>query len=82
MNWKLSKTFGTGVMVFLITVCFIPAISGAFEAGDGRPDKGFDRKDHHRPALGIWRNPQMVQELELTAEQVKQLREADVTFRE
>ena len=82
MNSKLSKKFGTGVMVLLITVCFIPAMAGAFAAGDGRQDKGFDRKDHHRPALGIWRNPQMVQEIELTTEQVKQLRDADFTFRE
>lgn len=82
MNSKLSKKFGTGVMVLLITVCFIPAMAGAFVAGDGRQDKGFDRKDHHRPALGIWRNPQLVKELELTTEQVKQLRDADFTFRE
>ncbi len=32
------------------------------------------RKDRHRPALGIWRDPQMVEKLELTAEQVKQVR--------
>ena len=82
MNSKLSKKFGTGVMVLLITVCFIPAMAGAFVAGDGRQDKGFDRKDHHRPALGIWRNLQLVKQLELTTEQVKQLRDADFTFRE
>ncbi len=82
MNLKLNKEFGTGVMVLLITVCFIPAIAGAFSPGDGRQGKGFDRKDHHRSALGIWRDPQMVQELELTKEQVKQVRNADFTFRE
>ena len=82
MNLKLSKTFGTGVMVLLIMVCFIPAMAGAFTAGDGKHDKGFDRKDRHRTALGIWRDPQMVQKLELTTEQVKQLREADFVFRE
>ena len=82
MNWKLSKTFGTGVMVFLITVCFIPAIAVAFAPGDGRQDKEFARKDQHRPALGIWRDPQMIQDLELTKEQVKQLRDADFAFRE
>ncbi len=74
MNSKLGKTFVTGVMVLLITVCFIPAMAGAFTAGDGKHDKGFDRKDRHRPALGIWRDPQMVEKLELTAEQVKQVR--------
>ena len=82
MNWKLSKTFGTGVMVLLITVCFIPAIAGASAPGDGRQDKGFDKKDHRQPALGIWRDPQMVKKLELTIEQVKQLRDADFVFRE
>ena len=82
MNSKLSEKFGTGVIVLLITVCFIPAMAGAFAPEDGRQDKGFVRKDHHRPALGIWRDPQMVQKLGLTAEQVKQLRDADFTFRE
>ena len=82
MNLKLSKKLVTGVAVLLITVCFIPAIAGAFASEDGKHDKGFDRKDRHRPALGIWRDPQMVQKLELTAEQVKQVRNVDFTFRE
>ncbi len=82
MNSKLSKKFGPGVMVLLIAVCFIPAMAGAFAPGDGKLDKGFGMQDRHRPALGIWRDPQMVQKLELTAEQVKQLRDADFTFRE
>ena len=82
MNSKFGKTIVTGVMVLLITVCFIPAMAGAFTAGDGKHDKGFDRKDRHRPALGIWRDLQMAQKLELTTEQVKQLRDADFVFRE
>jgi len=82
MNSKLSNKIGTGLVVLLITVCFIPAMAGAFAPGDGKHDKGFDRKDRHRPVLGIWRDPQMVQKLGLTAEQVKQVRDADFTFRE
>ena len=82
MNSKLSKKFGMIAIILLISVCFIPAIAGAFAPEDGKQDKEFDRKDHHRPALGIWRDPQMIQELELTKEQVKQLRDADFTFRE
>ena len=82
MKSKLFKKTGTTVMVLLITVCFIPAIVGAFAPGDGRQDKGFGRKDHHRSDLGIWRDPQMVQKLELTENQVKQIRDADFTFRE
>mgnify|MGYP003702811113 CR=1 FL=1 len=82
MNSKLSKKFGMIAIILLISVCFIPAIAGAFAPEDGKQDKEFDRKDHHRPALGIWRDPQMIQELELTKEQVKQLRDADFAFRE
>ena len=81
MNSRLSKKLGTGVVVLLISVCFIPAMAGAFATGDGRQGKGFDSKGHHRSALGIWRDPQMVQKLGLTAEQVKQVRDADFTFR-
>jgi len=80
MNSKLSKKIGTSVVVLLITVCFIPAMAGAFAPGDGRQDKGFDRKGHHRSALGFWRNPQMVQKLGLTSEQVKKVRDADFAF--
>lgn len=82
MKSKLSKKFGTGIIVLLITICFIPAFAGAFAPGDGKHDKGFDRKDRHRPVLGIWRDPQMVQKLGLTAEQVKKVRDADFAFRE
>jgi hypothetical protein len=82
MNSKLSKKLGTGIVVLLITVCFIPAIAGAFALGDGKHDRGLDRKGRYRNVLGIWRDPQMVQKLGLTAEQVKKVRDADFTFRE
>ena len=82
MNSNLGKKFSTGIIFLLITVCFIPAMAGAFTPGDQRQDKGFDRQCHHRPALGIWRDPQMIEKLELTKKQVKQLRNADFTFRE
>ena len=82
MNSKLSKKFGTGVVVLLITVCFIPAMAGAFAAGDGKHDRGIDGKGRPRNVLGIWRDPLMVQKLGLTTEQVKKARDADFTFRE
>ena len=69
-------------MVLLITVFFIPAFAGAFTPGDCKPDKRFGMKRHHMSPLGIWRNPKMVQELGLTDEQVKGLREADFAHRE
>jgi len=82
MNSRFSKRLGAGVMVLLTAVCFIPAVAGAAASGDGRQDRGFGGKGCHRPALGLWRDPQMVQELNLTEDQVKQVRDADFTFRE
>lgn len=82
MSKKLVKKVGTGVMVLLVMACFIPVTAGAFAPGDGKHGKGIDRHGHHRSALGIWRNPQIVQKLELTPEQVKKVRESDFTLRE
>lgn len=82
MTAKRNKQIGTSVMILLIMACFIPANLGAFAPGDGRPDRGHHEKGHHRSALGIWRNPQMVQKLGLTAEQIKKVRVADFTFHE
>ncbi len=81
MNSRRKK-LGTGLIVLLTAVCFIPAVAGAFTPGGGRQEKGFGGKGIHPPALGIWRNPQMVQQLEITEEQIKELRDADFTSRE
>jgi len=82
MNSNLRQKFFTGTMVLLVTVFFIPAFAGAFTPGQCKPDKGFGMKRHHMSPLGIWQNPKMVQELGLTDEQVKELREADFAHRE
>ena len=82
MNSRLGKKIGTGIMAFLLTICFIPAISGAFAPGDGRQYSGFHKGGHRGPGLRIWRDSQMVQKLDLTEDQVKQIRDADFTFRE
>jgi Spy/CpxP family protein refolding chaperone len=82
MNSNLRQKFFTGAMVLLVTIFFIPGFAGAFTQGQCRPDKGFGMKRHQMSPLGIWRNPKMVQELGLTDEQVKGLREADFAHRE
>lgn len=82
MKLKLSKKFGTGVIVFLIMAFFIPAIAGAFPPGNSMQGSGFHSKGRHRSVLGIWRNQEMVKKLGITAEQVKQLKDADFTSRE
>jgi Spy/CpxP family protein refolding chaperone len=82
MNSNLRHKFFTGAVVLLVTVFFIPSFAGAFTPGQCKPDKGFGIKRHHGSPLGIWRNPKMVQDLRLTDEQVKALREADFAHRE
>lgn len=82
MRKLMNKNTGIGVMVLLITVCFVPAMVGAFGQGDGERGKGFDGKGHHRSPLGIWRNPKVVENLALTDEQVDQLRNLDFSHRE
>jgi Spy/CpxP family protein refolding chaperone len=82
MNSNLRQKFFTGAIVMLVTVFFIPTFAGAFTPGQCKPDKGFGMKKHHVSPLGIWQNPKMVQELGLTDEQVKGLREADFAHRE
>ncbi len=70
-------------MVVFITICFIPVLSSAGTPGEQRQGKEFEMKGPHGgPALGIWRNPQMVEKLALTDNQVKQIKETDFTFRE
>ena len=82
MNSNLRQIFSTGAMVLLAMVFFIPAFAGAFTPGDCKPDRGFGMKRHHASPLRIWRNPEMIQEIRLTDEQVKGLREADFANRE
>ena len=84
MNGKHRKTIGSGMAILLVTVtiCFIPAIASAFPSGEEMRGGPGDKKGHRRPVLGIWRNPQLVQELGLTDEQVKQVRDTDFAFRE
>jgi len=82
MNLNLRKKLFTGAMVLLITAFFIPTFAGAFTPGNHKPDRGFGMKRHHMSPLGIWRNPKMIQELGLTDQQIKGLREADFAHRE
>lgn len=82
MNSKFKKTMGIGMALLLMTACVFPAIAGAFPAGDPMKDKVDGRKGHRRPVLGFWRNAQLIQKMGLTDEQVKQVRDADFSFRE
>ncbi len=87
MDAKLRRTVDRSIMVLVLAAFFmaagaLPAMAGA-SAKTAVGHKGaMERHRHHRPPLGIWQDPQMVQKLELTEAQIKKLRDADFTSRE
>lgn len=82
MDAKYKKSVGAGVAILMITVFFIPVLANAIPPGEAKHDRAGGKKGHHRPVLGIWQDPQLVEDLALTDEQIKQVREADFASRE
>ncbi len=82
MNSIMRQKVFAGATALLLLACFIPAVAGAFSPGDDNPGKRSGMKRRHGCPLGIWQNPKMIQELELSEEQIKGLRDADFAFRE
>jgi Spy/CpxP family protein refolding chaperone len=80
-------TAGSRIMVlvlaaFFMAAGFLPAMAGGYATKASWQKGGMERSRHHRPVLGLWQDPEMVQQLELTEQQVKKLRDADFTSRE
>lgn len=87
MNTKLRRTVGRNIMVLVLAAFFmaagsLPAVAGASAKAAVWHKGGMEKHRHHRPALKIWQDPEMVQKLELTEAQIKKLRDADFTSRE
>jgi Spy/CpxP family protein refolding chaperone len=87
MKTDRKKRVGTSVIVLLsavafVAACFVPAMADGSGPYGGKRGKGMDRPGHHRSALGIWKSQQLIEELELTDEQVTQLKEADFASQE
>ena len=87
MNTKQRRTVGRSIMVIVLAAFFmaagsLPVMAGASAKTAVWHKGGMERHRHHRPPLGIWHDPQMVQKLELTEAQIKKLRDADFTSRE
>lgn len=88
MNANIRKKIGTGIMAVLLAAAIVPSIA---EARRGNCNKGggqgmgmnCDMKGGRGgAAFGIWQNPQAVQDLGLSADQVKKLKEAEFASRE
>jgi len=77
---------GLCAVLFLFLVIIIPAVAGAFSPGDGSPrmvpysEKGLH--PHPMPPPALWRNPEIIEALTITEEQISKLKEADFAFRE
>ncbi len=81
MNATIRKKIGTGIMAVLLAAALIPSIA---EARRGNCNKGGGQGMGMNcgAALGVWQNPQAVQDMGLSAEQVKKLKEVDFASRE
>jgi Spy/CpxP family protein refolding chaperone len=88
MNANLKAKPPTGVMAPMIVVAVIAATAITALAIDmpgpqhAWQEKGMDRLHRWAPVLGVWRNPQLVEKLALTDEQVSKLRETDFSVQE
>lgn len=87
MSTNLREHLGTGAVAVLIAViftaiCIIPAMAEMTPPADRWHEKGKGRHKRQGAFLGMWRNPQLVQALELSENQIDQLRDADFATRE
>lgn len=77
MNAKVTQRIGKGLMTALIAAAFIlPANAWARKGNCDMSGKG------KSGTCRLWTNPQMVEDLALTPEQIKKLKEADFAARE
>lgn len=87
MSANIRKKIGTGIMAVLLAAAIVPSIA---EARRGNCNKGGGQsmgmncgmKGGRGAAFGIWQNSQAVQDLGLSADQVKKLKEAEFASRE
>lgn len=87
MSATIHKKIGTGIMAVLLAAAIVPSIAEACRGGrggrGGGQGMGMDcGMKGGGAAFGIWQNPQTAQDLGLSAEQVKKLKEADFASRE
>lgn len=88
MNTNIRKKIGTDMMAVLMAAALIPTAADACQGrggrggGQGGMNCGMKGGRDGGAAFGIWHNPQAVQNLGLSAEQVKKLKEAEFAARE
>jgi Spy/CpxP family protein refolding chaperone len=71
-----------GAMVLFAVIFSASTHAGAFMPGDRGPDKPYGMRPHPMSPSAFWQDPKVAQDLGLSDEQVRQLRDADFIFME
>jgi Spy/CpxP family protein refolding chaperone len=84
LNSSRGQRLGGGAVIVSVLVFLLSTHAGAFPPSPMQ-EEGIDMKRHHMPPFhvspcGIWQDPEMVQDLGLTGEQMKALKDADLLF--
>jgi Spy/CpxP family protein refolding chaperone len=85
MATLIKKNFVRAGILFLIGIFFLPSIASAFRQGYGKSERGMGRMhmdEMQGPSLQIWKNPQIVEKLGLSEEQIDNLKEAEFSMKE
>jgi Spy/CpxP family protein refolding chaperone len=76
-----QKKWSIVIAILMGAMFCVPGLAGAF-GGKCNQGKGFGMKKNSRSGCGIWRNQKLVQDLGLSEDQVKKLKDIDFSFRE
>jgi Spy/CpxP family protein refolding chaperone len=83
MKHHIERKLFIGMAACLVLTLFLVMPALAFSPGDGSgPHRGMCGKGGCYQAFGIWRNPEMIRELNITDQQVGQLKASEFKFRD
>lgn len=84
MKTKGNRNFMKLAVLMLVGIFLVPSLALAYRYGPGKWERGMGSCMMSMRGAGfcVWNNPEMVEKLELTDEQVNGLKEADFALRE
>jgi len=84
MTTSIKQNFLKVAIFLLVGIFFVPAIASAFRHGDGKSERGMgmNMQTMQWTPFHVWNNPETVEELGLSDEQVGKLKEADFSMKE
>jgi Spy/CpxP family protein refolding chaperone len=84
MNTFIKQNFFRIAVFLLVGFFLVPAVASAFRGGPGKSERGMgmSMKGMQGGPFFIWNNAKIVEELELTDEQIGKLKEANFAMKE